>query len=688
MNSDDPTLPAPKPTPFSRAEDLSDSAIRRMLSAGAHSGQWLPPTVEELQRMLPDYEVQALIGRGGMGAVYKGMQRSLDRAVAIKILPPMVNEADAQFATRFKQEAKAMAKLNHPHILAIHDFGEVQIGRALGQIGGAVDQMGRALGPPSAVPAEQRRLEDKPPYQNLLYFVMEFIDGTDLQQIMKSEGHLSPKRAAALISQVCDALEFAHEHGIVHRDIKPSNIMVDKRGQVKVADFGLAKTLHADDAESIHMTMTGAVMGTRAYMAPEQALGRRVDHRADIYSLGAMFYEMLTGEPPHGAIEAPSHKIELDVRMDSIVLKALAQDPDRRYQHASEIKSDVTRVTEQPQMPKKRDKGKPLALAALIVASLAAGAFFALKKPKGWSAQYPVRSDAEPQSTEAAHGTVRTTFLSATKEAPFINTLGMKFVPVPITGGPTNGQRVLFSVWETRVQDYEVFVKDSKRLWPKAKFKQGPTHPVVSIYWNDAVDYCAWMTERERKAGKLGASEGYRLPSDHEWSCAIGIGEHEDATEITMAKRRKLSSFYPWGGAWPPPLGTGNFSGEETLGHEIEPGVQKSLTGYRDDFIATAPVGSFAANLFGIFDLSGNVWEFCEDWFDASKQQRVTRGGSWFTQDHLALLSSNRGRVESRGTDFGFRCVLASTTPPAAISAQAVWKKVPQTTEQANPPGK
>jgi serine/threonine protein kinase len=126
MNSDDPTLPAPKPTPFSRTDELSDGAIQRMLAAGAHSGQWLPPTVEELQRMLPDYEVQALIGRGGMGAVYKGMQRSLDRAVAIKILPPMMNEADAQFATRFKQEAKAMAKLSHPHILAIHDFGEVQ----------------------------------------------------------------------------------------------------------------------------------------------------------------------------------------------------------------------------------------------------------------------------------------------------------------------------------------------------------------------------------------------------------------------------------------------------------------------------------------------------------------------------------------------------------------------------------
>ena len=149
MNSEDTTLPVPKPFPFSRTDEMSDGAIQRMLAAGAtsvHSGQWLPPTVEELQKLLPDYEIEALIGRGGMGAVYKGTQRSLDRPVAIKILPPMMNEAGAQFTTRFKQEARAMAKLSHPHIIAIHDFGEVQIGRA--------------LGPPSAVPDKPRRLED------------------------------------------------------------------------------------------------------------------------------------------------------------------------------------------------------------------------------------------------------------------------------------------------------------------------------------------------------------------------------------------------------------------------------------------------------------------------------------------------------------------------------------------------
>ena len=364
MNQDDPTMPVPPPVPLSRNDEMSDSAIERMLAAGGEPRHkhtdWTPPSAENLQRLLPDYEVQALVGRGGMGAVYRGVQKSLDRPVAIKILPAEMDGSDAQFASRFKQEARSMAKLSHPHIVPVHDFGEVSVAAPARAWSGEP-------GPPSG--------EGGHATPRLLYFVMEFIDGTDLQQIMRSEGHLSPKRAAAIISQVCDALEFAHENGIVHRDIKPSNIMVDKRGQVKVADFGLAKTLHANEAFTSAATMTGTIMGTMAYMAPEQAQGKKVDHRADIYSLGAMFYEMLTGTPPHGAIEAPSHKIEIDVRLDGIVLKALAQDPDRRYQHASEVKSAVSQVTEHPVVPTKRGKGKRLALAALVLTILAAGGY-------------------------------------------------------------------------------------------------------------------------------------------------------------------------------------------------------------------------------------------------------------------------------------------------------------------------
>jgi len=251
---------------------------------------------------------------------------------------------------------------------------------------------------------------------------------------------------------------------------------------------------------------------------------------------------------------------------------------------------------------------------------------------------------------------------AATKDAPFANGLGMKFVPVPITGGPTGGQRLLFSVWETRVQDYEVFVKESGREWKKTEFEQGPTHPAVNINWEDAQAFCVWLTERERKAGRLGANERYRLPSDHEWSCAVGLGDREDAAQLPAEKNGKINDVYPWGSVWPPPPGTENFSGEERVGREVNSGNQfKFVPGYRDDFFATAPVGSFPPNRLGLLDLGGNAWEWCEDWMDAARKDRVIRGGAWTQGVRNGLVSSERTgsspeRIRNSG---GFRVVLA-----------------------------
>ena len=218
---------------------------------------WEPPPVEVLQRALPQYEVTALIARGGMGAVYRGMQRALKRPVAIKVLPPEMNDAggsDLQFAARFKQEAQAMARLSHPNIVAVFDAGEVafQAGQGAARQSGQAGQGG-----------------------TLLYFVMEFIEGTDVAQLIASEGRLSAERAAPIIAAVCEALAFAHEEGIVHRDIKPSNIMIDKRGRVKVADFGLAKAVNL---ESTLMTRSDVAMGTPDFVAPEALIpGLQVD---------------------------------------------------------------------------------------------------------------------------------------------------------------------------------------------------------------------------------------------------------------------------------------------------------------------------------------------------------------------------------------------------------------------------
>jgi serine/threonine protein kinase len=248
-------------------------------------------------------EILELIGRGGMGVVYKARQPALDRMVALKILPRKM-ALDPDFQNRFIREAKALGSLSHPNIVAVYDFGAE---------GG------------------------------FFFFAMEYVDGTNLRQILRDR-KLSPEQGLKIVPQLCDALEYAHGEGVVHRDIKPENILLDRKGRVKIADFGLAKLVGAD--APVNITMTNMVMGTPHYMAPEQVENPKgVDHRADIYAIGVVLYEMLTGELPIGRFEVPSKKVQVDVRLDDVVLKALEKAPERRYQNASDVKDAVTKAT-------------------------------------------------------------------------------------------------------------------------------------------------------------------------------------------------------------------------------------------------------------------------------------------------------------------------------------------------------
>ena len=243
-------------------------------------------------------------------------------------------------------------------------------------------------------------------------------------------------------------------------------------------------------------------------------------------------------------------------------------------------------------------------------------------------------------------------------------------------GGPTGGQRVLFSIWETRVQDYEVFAAETNRERPKPKFPQEPTHPAVEVTWRDAQAFCTWLTARERTAGRLGATEYYRLPSDHEWSCAVGIGEREDPAKAPPAKAQAIADVYPWGTAWPPPTGAGNYSGGEVLGREMSKD-QKIVAGYRDAFPETAPVGSFAANDFGLFDLGGNAWELCEDLWKDGEALRVMRGASFTAASRVGLVSCYRDSFapDLRAASIGFRVVLAAvSSAPKAAASGALWR--------------
>jgi polar amino acid transport system substrate-binding protein len=290
------------------------------------------PTPAALGLLFPHLEVLDLLGQGGMGAVYKARQRALDRLVALKILP-LQAERDPAFAERFAREARALARLQHPHIVTVYDSG---------RSGG------------------------------LYYLLMEYVDGLTLRQAL-AKGPLTPSAALRIVSQLCAALQFAHEQGVVHRDIKPENILLTHRGDVKIADFGLAKLL-GPGSESPGLTATWQVMGTRHYMAPEQEQRPlEVDHRADIYSLGVVFYELLTGELPLGSFAPPSHKAAVDARHDTVILRALAREPDQRYQHVSEVCAAVAvldRPAPLPPRPKNRRKMWIAGAAVLAVTML------------------------------------------------------------------------------------------------------------------------------------------------------------------------------------------------------------------------------------------------------------------------------------------------------------------------------
>jgi serine/threonine protein kinase len=252
-----------------------------------------PPAPEEIADKFPQFEVTECLGSGGMGVVYKARQKSLDRWVAIKILRPE-KTGDERFAERFAREAQTLARMNHPNIVTVFDYGETS---------------------------------------GLYYIVMEFVDGVNLRDLLR-EGKLEPEQALAIVPPICEALQYAHEKGIVHRDIKPENLLLDRDGRIKIADFGIASIIGTG----------GEASGTPPYMAPEQQRPSKVDHRADIYALGVVLYEMLTGERPGKDLVTPLRKAHTDVRLDEMVMRAMEQDPARRYQTAGEFRTMVETI--------------------------------------------------------------------------------------------------------------------------------------------------------------------------------------------------------------------------------------------------------------------------------------------------------------------------------------------------------
>ena len=600
------------------------------MESGDFAG-WLP-------RAVGPYDVKKFVARGGMGLVTRALHRTEHVPVALKfpLLPP---EQEEEQRARFKREVGILRDLRHPNLVRMREAGN----------------------------------EGK-----LSWLAHDWIEGESLAELMrrkKSSGEtFTCEEVDDIITQIERGLAFLHDKGIVHRDLKPSNILIGRDGAVKLADFGLARSL-LPGANTATMTRTGSFAGTFTYCSPEQSAGEEVTTASDIFSLGVVWLELLTGRTVSGHLP-PGACLREDCSPESssVVSSCLLPKPEDRpkagaLQHGS--------------APKAGAKSNPNPNAgrgwfvALAKASMPVLAWCGKTAVEFWAK----RSGRSKLILATAGVVIVVWAFSGTAgkkppgENPFVNTLGMQFVPVP-------GTRVLFCRTETRVKDFEAFVAasgyeqkggifvtteknadgsydyswklDEKASWRAPGFEQGPDHPVVGVSWEEARKFCAWLSKKEGKT--------YRLPTDDEWSAAVGLGT------------------YPWGSAWPPPPGAGNY-GDKAFIASLPANRTSPLGEFNDGAARTAAVASYTANSLSIFDLGGNAWEWCEDEYKASMNSpevvkeypflkiekadggtafRVLRGASWSINVPLKLRSSYRDYdlPVFRSDLFGFRCVL------------------------------
>ena len=465
---------------------------------------WDAPEPDEVEGWISGYTVEALIERGGMGAVYKVFHKGLQQTRALKVLPLSVS-LRPDFEERFLREARVMASLDHPSIVHVYD-------------------------------------SDRSP-DGHLYYVMEFVDGDDLSHLIQ-EGALSEDCTLAVVSQVAEALEYAHGKGCIHRDIKPSNVLQRADGLVKVVDFGLARMLDDRDevAPNSGMTELGEVMGTPGYMSPEQSTGEAVDHRADLYALGVLTYELLTGSRPQGNFVLPSEKSGVCKSWDTLVMRAMKQEVTQRYQCVSEFKEDLADCgPHSGGRLRSWAGGKGLLVTALGALACVLGVFVFIKMSP-WEAASGIDSTAETGETSSSSSS------PPQLNKPYQNTLGMTFVPI-------RGSSVLFGKWETRWSDWDAFLSATDHKWTDPGFNHPGDHPAMNLSWHDAQAFCVWLTEKERAEGRIGAEMRYRLPSDAEWSAAAGLSSELEAPP--EMRSGKIGGVYPWGSEWPPPEALG-----------------------------------------------------------------------------------------------------------------------------------
>jgi eukaryotic-like serine/threonine-protein kinase len=563
--------------------------------------------------IIPGYETIRPLGSGGMGLVFLARQLSLNRLVAIKYLTPIPLVDPTRLAATFRREAELMARLSHPNVVAIYDYGVVG---------------------------------DHP------YLVMEYVEGGDLRRRIVPGRPLPPGVARDLVTPIAQALTCLHRSGILHRDLKPANILMRDDRTPKIADFGIAVLDAGND-----LTRSGYSMGTPGYVSPEQQYNLKVDERADQYSMAAVFYELLTGRKPLGKFGPPSrYNLEVGPEVDSVLMRGLSEDRDERFASVEEFGAMLAHALETPrarQRPlvtrtawaltligvavgfallwvlwfRRADPADPPAmLAPRLINSLDMA--LVLIRPGVFSMGSPAR-DGDARPDEFPEHVVRITrpFYLGDREV----TVGQFRAFVQATKYRTEAERngrgghVYDPVSKELIEDPRVDWRNPRNSIPQAE-----DDPVVQVTRDDAAAFCEWLSKKERRA--------YRLPTEAEWeySCRAGTGTRwntgDDPSQLNDS-------------AWT--LDNAKFRNH--------------------------PVGRKKPNAWDLYDMHGNVWEWCSDWYGPYPSKETTdpigppkgekavlRGGSWDFGTVVRTRSASRLPDPSNRSHFthGFRVAM------------------------------